>query len=507
MVTASTSPHGWKPCHRPARSRSRQRCETRSATISSTTLSTWVCARSNTVTDHCGSIWSTIRRAAGELSTIAAVPSARPSIAVLPFENLSRDPDQDYFSEGVAEDLITDLSKISGLSVAGRKASFAARQTARDAVEASVRLQVGYVLEGSVRRAGERLRITARLVEGSTGDQVWAERYDRTLTDIFAVQDDITQCIIRALEIKLLHAEREALAQPPTGNLEAYNLYLRGLQLFRQHVKPSYELARRMFVRAATLDPKFARALAGVADCDCGLYMHCGAVVAFDEVLDFAARAAALEPTLASAHAARGVALLATGDPLEAKRSFERALAAGPDDAQAHYLYGRACVEWGLREEAARLFRRAADLDPYDVGYLNTLLTMYLGLGWTAEAEATAREFLARCEREFALHPEFTAAAFAGAGALSVLGEHERALELANSALAIEPNDHITLYNVACVYSVLGRVDEAIDLLERAMPGASAHRHAWMQQDPDLDPLREHPRFIALLANLAESAN
>ena len=211
---------------------------------------------------------------AGELSTIAASPSPRPSIAVLPFENLSRDPDQDYFSEGVAEDLITDLSKISGLSVAGRKASFAARQTARDAVEASVRLQVGYVLEGSVRRAGERLRITAPSGRGQHGQwQVWAERYDRTLTDIFAVQDNITQCIIQALKIKLLHASVSPCPAKPTGNLVASNLYLRGLQLFRMGGKPSYELARRMFVRAATLDPKFARSLAGIADCDCYRYI------------------------------------------------------------------------------------------------------------------------------------------------------------------------------------------------------------------------------------------
>ena len=153
---------------------------------------------------------------------------------MLPFENLSRDPDQDYFGEGIAEDLITDLSKISGLQVAGRRTTFAARQTTRDAVEASARLQVGHVLEGSIRRAGDRIRITARLVDAATGTQLWAERYDRTLDDIFAVQDDITHQIVAALQVNLLPTEKAALARAPTTNVEAYSDYLRGLELLGQ---------------------------------------------------------------------------------------------------------------------------------------------------------------------------------------------------------------------------------------------------------------------------------
>ena len=216
---------------------------------------------------------------------------------MLPFENLTQDAGEDYFSAGVAEDLITELSKVSGLFVTARPSSFAMRQTPQDAMATCARLKVNYVLDGSVRRAGDRVRITARLVDGTSGGQVWAERYDRTLTDLFAVQEEIARSIVGALEVKLLHAEREALARPPTGNLEAYNLYLRGLALFGQRVRASYELARRMFCRAAELDPDFARALAGIAECDCGLYMHCGVPVEFDAVLATAERAVALEPT------------------------------------------------------------------------------------------------------------------------------------------------------------------------------------------------------------------
>ena len=430
------------------------------------------------------------------------VDRTKPSLAILPFENLSCDPDQDYFSEGIAEDLITDLSKISGLQVAGRRTTFAARQTARDAVEARARLQVGHVLEGSVRRAGSRVRITARLVEGSTGAQVWGERYDRTLDDIFAVQDDITQQIVAALQVNLLPAEKAALARAPTTNVEAYGDYLRGLELLGRHVKPSYKLARRMFVRAVDLDSNFARALAGIAACDCVLYMLFDEQASFDEVLAVTERALQLEPDLASAHASRAVALLATDRAEEAERSFQNAIAAEPDDAMAHYFYARACILLGRKQEAVPLLRRAADLAPDDVGFLSPLVTVYAALGMREQAEATSREALARCERELAQKPDLAEAAFHGASELAFLGERERALAWAKRALAIEPDDHQTLYNIACTYSLLGLHDEAVDLLERAMPGASAHRIAWMRQDDDLAPLREHPRFVELLRRI-----
>ena len=436
----------------------------------------------------------------------AATPLARgrPSIAVLPFANLGGDPDQDYFAEGIAEDLITELSKISGLFVVARQSSFALEPGARTPTEAGVRLRVGHVLEGSVRRSGDRLRLTARLVDTATGGQVWAERFDRTLTDIFAVQDEITRQIVAALEIRLLQAEQVALAQPPTAHLEAYNHYLRGLHLLGHHVRPSYELARRMFARAVELDPDFARALAGHAECDINLYLHCGVSVALDEVLVTASRAVELEPSLAGAHAARGVVLGATDRPEEAERAFREALKADPDHAGARYLYARACIAQGRHGDATRLLREAADLAPADVGYLNLLSVLHGGLGREADVVATARESLARCERQLQAKPESALASYTGALALANLGERERALEWAGRALAIEPDDHMTLYNVACVYAQLRMPEQAIDLLERAMPGASAHRQAWLRQDPDFDPLRDHPRFKALLARLSD---
>ena len=213
-------------------------------------------------------------------------------------------------------------------------------------------------------------------------------------------------------------------------------------------------------------------------------------------------KALALEPGLASAHAARGTALLAIGKPEEAELSFQRAIAAEPDHVTAHYFYGRACVELGRKQDAVRLLRRAADLVPDDVGYISPLPALYVAIGMREEAEAIAREVLARCERELAKNPDLTVAAWTGAIALAVLGDQARAVDWTKRALAIAPDDHQTLYNAACTYSLLGMDHEALSLLEQAMPGASAHRIAWMQQDGDLDRLRQHPRYLALLRRL-----
>ena len=432
-------------------------------------------------------------------SPTPAPDPGKPSVAVLPFVNMTGDAGQDYFCDGISEDLITELSKVSGLFVAARQSTYAADQGMRDAAEACARLRVGHVLEGSVRRAADRVRISARLVKGVSGGQVWAERYDRTVGDIFAVQDDITRRIVAALEVKLLLAEQEAMARPPTANIEAYKLYLHGLQQLRQHVRPAYELARRMFARAAELDPDFARALAGIGECDCSLYMHCGLPVSFDAILTTTARALELEPTLAGAHAVHGFALLMTGRPEEAESSFRRAISVDPGHPGAHYAYARACVQQGRQEEAAGFLRRAAELALGDVGYLNTLAALYRALGRVTEAEQAAREALARSERRLADQPASTLAAFTGARSLAALGEHDRAVEWAERALGLGPDDHLTLYNVASAYALLGHHEHAIEVLERAMARASSHRIAWMRQDRDFDPLRDDPRFMALL--------
>ncbi|MBA2623211.1 MAG: adenylate/guanylate cyclase domain-containing protein, partial [Chthoniobacterales bacterium] len=187
----------------------------------------------------------------------------RPSIAVLPFNNMSGDPEQEYFSDGITEDIITDLSKVSGLFVVARNTVFTYKGKPVKVQQVGQELGVAFILEGSVRKAGSRVRVTGQLINGKDGGHVWADRFDRDLTDIFAIQDEITHAIVEQLKVKLLPQEKKSIGQTPTDNVEAYTYYLRGRQFLHRHSKSYYQLARRMFAKAVELDPLYARAYAG----------------------------------------------------------------------------------------------------------------------------------------------------------------------------------------------------------------------------------------------------
>src|SRR6266496_3961054 len=218
----------------------------------------------------------------------------KPSIAVLPFINMSGDPEQEYFSDGITEDIITDLSKVSGLSVVARNTAFTYKGKTVEVAEVAKHLDVNFVLEGSVRKAGARVRVTAQLINGKDDRHVWADRYDRDLTDIFAIQDEITHAIVEQLKVKLLPQEKKSIAQAPTANIEAYTFYLRGRQFMQRHSKSNYQLARRMFANAVELDPLYARAYAGIADCDSFLFLHYHLEAGIDTILATAAKALGL---------------------------------------------------------------------------------------------------------------------------------------------------------------------------------------------------------------------
>src|SRR5213079_3231757 len=206
--------------------------------------------------------------------TASAPRQERPSVAVLPFVNMSGDPEQEYFSDGITEDIITDLSKVSGLFVVARNTVFTYKGKTVEVPEVAKRLGVNFILEGSVRKAGSRVRVTGQLINGKDGGHVWADRYDRDLTDIFAIQDEITHAIVDQLKVKLLPQEKKSIQQIPTDNVEAYTFYLKGRQFMERHSEPYYRLARQMFAKAVELDPLYARAYAGIADCDSFLFLH-----------------------------------------------------------------------------------------------------------------------------------------------------------------------------------------------------------------------------------------
>jgi adenylate cyclase len=421
----------------------------------------------------------------------------RTSIAVLPFSNMSGDPEQEYFSDGITEDIITDLSKISGLHVIARNTTFTYKGRPAKIQQVAQELGVGFVLEGSVRKAGLRVRVTGQLVDGGDGSHLWAERYDRELTDIFAIQDEITHAIVDQLKIKLLPDEKEAIEATPTKDVEAYTYYLRGRQFLHMCSKSYMLLARRMFARAAEIDPSYARAYAGIANCDSVLYSWQYSDVSIDGILATSAKALELDPDLADAHASRGLALQYDGRRAEAAAQFDRALALDPDLHEANYFYARFFFEQSDFERAADLFEHAARVRSDDYRSAVLLASIYCGLGRREDMTRVARMGLERAERELNLHPENSSPAQLGALALAQLGERDRAKEWAARTLAIDPDDLNALYNIACTYLLLGETEDALDLLEKVIPRTK--QIMWWQSDPDLDPIRDHPRYKRLV--------
>ncbi|AHG46873.1 adenylate cyclase [Rhizobium leguminosarum bv. trifolii CB782] len=421
-------------------------------------------------------------------------------IAVLPFTNMSGDADQDYFSDGITEDIITDLSKISSLHVVPRNTIFTYKGISVKVKRLAQELGVRYVLEGSVRIFGNRVRISGQLIDTANGDHLWAERYDRDLTDIFAIQDEITHAIVGQLKVRLLPEEKKAIANEPTANVEAYTYYLRGRQLSHTWTKSYLQLARRMFCKAVELDPDYARAYAGIADCDAAIRDWAPDDVPLRRILDMSARALALDPDLPEAHASHGLALHQSGYDDRAAAAFERALALDPNLFEANFHYARFFFMHGNFAESVQYFTRAAAIRPDDYVSPIHLMSAYRSLGRVLDTENWARLGLLRAERALNLNPENSGPAHRGALALAHMGDVSRARDWAARAIAIDPDDIVAQYNLACVYSVLGDADQAIDLLERLLPHSSVYHIKWFNNDSDLDNIRDDPRFQRLLA-------
>ena len=423
----------------------------------------------------------------------------RPSIAVLPFNNMSGDPEQEYFSDGITEDIITDLSKVSGLSVIARHSSFSYKGKPLKVQQIGRELGVDFMLEGSVRKAGARVRVTGQLVNCKKGSHVWAERFDRDLTDIFAIQDEITHAIVEQLKVRLLPQEREAVEQIPTENIEAYTYCLRGRDFYRRYIKHYLQLGRRMFAKAVELDPLYARAYAGMADCDSFLRYYYRFDISTDSILALADKALSLDEALPEVHASRGFALLLAHRPDEAVAEFERAIALDPSSFEAHYLYGRLCHGQGKMEKTAALFERAAEINPDDLNVPTFLTHVYRSLGRDEARLRWARRTVEIAERQLALYPDDARPPCMGIEGLIELGETNRAREWISRALALEPDDPTVQYNVACGLTKLGELEWALDLLEHSLRNAPPEMISWVKHDADLDSLRNHPRYQEIL--------
>jgi adenylate cyclase len=321
----------------------------------------------------------------------------KPSIAVLPFENLGGDPEQQYFSDGIAEDIITDLSKVSGLFVIARNSAFTYRGRAVKVQEVSRELGVRYVLEGSIRKAGNKVRIAAQLIDGATGGHLWAERYDRDLTDIFAVQDEVTREIVSALAVKLSQGERRRIARRGTDSLEAYDYYLRGRQLQRRRSKGANEEARPLLERAIELDPQFAQAHSILASVHVLDYVNrwCDSPEeSLRRAEELAQRAVELDDEEPEAHVVLGLMLMREHD--RAMAEAQRALALDPNLAWAHSLLGQALHYSGRSQDAIEPLKAAIRLDPNEDPFLHHLALAYFGVGRYDDAAATLKRRIIR---------------------------------------------------------------------------------------------------------------
>jgi serine/threonine protein kinase/tetratricopeptide (TPR) repeat protein len=434
------------------------------------------------------------------MSATGSGPGTPKSIAVLPFTNMSADPEGDFFADGIAEEIINALSKIGSLKVSSRTSSFAFKGKNEDIREIGRRLQVSTVLEGSIRKAGKRLRLTAQLVNAHDNSQLWADRYDRELEDVFAIQDEVSQSIVSALRVVLSDDEKRAIEQVPTANVEAYGFYLRGRQYFHQHRRKNHEYARQMFERAIELDPGYALAYAGVADCCSFLYQYFDASPSNLKRADAASlRAVELAPNLAEAHASRGLAVSLSGGFDEAKHEFETAVRLDPKSFEASYFYARACVAQGDNEAAAKWFERAVAIRPEDYASHALLATVYSALDKKDDSIQASRRAYDAARKHLDLNPDDPRALYMGAMSLSMLGESEKARDWNRRALAMDPDDPSVLYNIACAFSMEGQLTEAFGALQKAIDHGFGH-WKWIENDADLDPMREDSRFMDLLA-------
>jgi TolB-like protein/tetratricopeptide (TPR) repeat protein len=435
---------------------------------------------------------------AAALREPGAATTAGRSIGVLPFVNMSGDPEADYFAEGIAEEITTALGRLPELRVAARTSAFAFKGTSLDVREVGRRLGVGVVLEGSVRRAGKRLRVTAQLIDVADGYHRWSERYDREMEDVFAIEDDITRSIVGALEVLLADRGDRAMVHPATPHVNAYDFYLRGRQYFRQNRKKSLQYARQMFEQAVAIDPGYALAWCGIADSCSLLLMYYPGVADDIETADRAsAQALELAPNLAEAQSSRGFALFQLGRVPEAVERFQQAIRLDPLLFEARYFYGRALFQQGQVRDAARMFEEAARArEDYQARFFAA--QSHQAAGNVAEAEAAYRRAYDVGRRHLELNPDDPRAATMCAVSACRIGRRDEGLAWAERAVAADPEDAGVRYNVACLYALEGELERAISALEDAFEVGFGNRD-WIERDPDLDSLRGHPRFQALL--------
>ena len=434
-----------------------------------------------------------------------AVADDRRSVAVLPFVNMSGDNENEYFSDGIAEEILNLLTKLPQLRVASRTSSFVFKGKDLPIPAVAEQLGVSTVLEGSVRRAGERVRITAQLIDADSDSHLWSETYDRELKDVFAIQDDIAQAIVDALQVTLTPKERRSIQYVATSDARAYDFYLRGRSYMYTMTTRDYQHAIRMFEQAIELDEKYALAYAGLSEAYSHLYRYADAsgenarrAIAASE------KAVIFDPDSAEARASRGLSLFINDDYDKAEGEFRKAIELNPNLFEAYYYFGHAYFSQGEYERAAEMYRKAAEASPADYQAPMFQALAYAAMHRRHDEMRVRLEALSVIQKHLEMNPHDTRALYLGAQNLCRVGEREKGMELAERALGQDENEPVVLYNIACFYALEGDTERTLELLERAVEKGWGDR-AWLESDSDLESLRDEPRFQKLLNRIESS--
>jgi adenylate cyclase len=416
------------------------------------------------------------------------------SIAVLPLLNMSNDPEQDYFCDGISEEIINALAQLENLRVISRTSAFSYKGKNLDAREIGKALDVNTLLEGSVRKLGKHLRIMIQLIRVTDGSHLWSNRYDRELEDIFAIQDDIAWNVATSLKGYLTSWEQKVIRRPETI-VEAYEYFLKGRQLFH---KLFLSEAKEMFEKAINLDADYALAYAGLADVHSWLYEWEGSKAAdLVSAEKNSLKALTLEPNMAESHVSRGFVLTLASRNDEAEQEYREAIRLNSNSFDAYYLYARSCFAMGQIEKSADLFLKASQVrkEDYQSVLLRALALRVLG---KEEAKDALREGVAKARKQLKLNPTDRRALSMASSSLYETGEHEEAIEWINRALELYPEDAGVLINAACLFALDGNKEKSLTILEKVFRKGLGNLK-WISHDPDFDSLRNEPRFIALM--------
>ncbi|MFQ5670140.1 MAG: protein kinase [Acidobacteriota bacterium] len=437
-------------------------------------------------------------RRAADTSTPQGSPvgaQAERSIAVLYFENLSGIKEDEYLRDGITEDIITELSKIKGLKIFSRPTILAYRDKPVTPAQIGDRLRAAYVLTGSLRRAGNRLRINTQLVDTHTDFPLWSERYDREMKDVFDVQDEIARKIAEALRITLSPQEEAALAAKPTEDLLAYDLYLRGKSFARRLTRQDLEFALQMFENAVAQDPGFALAYAGIANACAQYHYHYERISSWIErAMAATQRASALRQDLPEVQVANAWILYAEGKHEEAIGRLQAVIERKPDCEGAYYLLGRTLFAAGRYQDVVGISEAAREACREDYNIYIPIGNALGALGKKEALQNTIQQRMQVVETHLKKVPEDARARTILSGDYATMGRTEDAVREANLAMALRPNEGTVLYNVACIFCQMNKKSEALDALRKSW-NAGFTDATWARRDPDLALLHGDPEF------------